>query len=301
MEKIDNNFPDPGGSIPTGYSPVTGQHSEFSSFARRIRNKYKSYPWSPLLKKESIKFIKELVGFLFPHLSEKKYSATKEILSKLESLKLKLVNLMELLGDENPGNIPEIAELFVRQLPKIYNKLWKDAKGIYQGDPAAKSMNEVIIAYPGFLAIAIYRIAHELTILNLPIIPRIFTEYAHTRTGIDIHPGAKIGSPFVIDHGTGVVIGESTVIGNNVKMYQGVTLGALTVNKSQAQTKRHPTIEDDVVIYSQAVILGGNTVIGRKCIIGGNTWITRSIPSNTVVYNTTEIRMRNSDSNNETQ
>ena len=206
---------------------------------------------------------------------------------------------MKLLGDENPGNISEIAEQFVHKLPNVYNKLWKDANAICQGDPAAKSMNEVIIAYPGFLAIAIYRIAHELSVLSLPVIPRILTEYAHSITGIDIHPGAQIGSPFVIDHGTGVVIGESSIIGNNVKMYHGVTLGALTVDKNQAQTKRHPTIEEDVVIYSHAVILGGNTVIGKKMY---NRWEhldhTKHSP-NTVVYNKTEVRVRNSESGDE--
>jgi serine O-acetyltransferase len=301
MGNSSENIHDSGGSNPSGYSSLTGQNAEFSSFARRIQNKYNSYPWSPLLKKESIKFIKELIFFLFPHFSGGKYSSAKEILSKLESLKKNLVHLIKLLGDENPGNISEIAEQFVHKLPNVYNKLWKDANAICQGDPAAKSMNEVIIAYPGFLAIAIYRIAHELSVLSLPVIPRILTEYAHSITGIDIHPGAQIGSPFVIDHGTGVVIGESSIIGNNVKMYHGVTLGALTVDKNLAQTKRHPTIEDDVVIYSHAVILGGNTVIGKKCTIGGNTWITRSIPPNTVVYNKTEVRVRTNESENEIQ
>jgi serine O-acetyltransferase len=299
MNNRANKPTHPVDSILSGDPHTVGQFPGFNSFARRVQNKYKSYPWSPFLKKESIKFIKELVSFLFPHFSEKKYSSTNEILSKIESFRTRLIQLMEFLGDEKPHNIPEIADQFLQQIPKVYNKLWKDATGICQGDPAAKSMNEVIIAYPGFLAIAIYRIAHELTLLNLTVIPRIFTEFAHTRTGIDIHPGAKIGSPFIIDHGTGVVIGESTIIGNHVKIYHGVTLGALTVEKSHAKTKRHPTIENHVVIYSNAVILGGRTVIGEKCLIGGNSWITRSIPPNTVVYNSTGIRAINNESDYE--
>jgi serine O-acetyltransferase len=172
--------------------------------------------------------------------------------------------------------------------------LWDDAEAIYKGDPAAESIDEVILAYPGFMAIVIYRIAHILHQLHIPIIPRIFTEYAHEKTGIDIHPGATIGSHFFIDHGTGIVIGETTWIGKNVKLYQGVTLGALSVDKSLSQTKRHPTIEDDVIIYAQAVILGGNTVIGKNCIIGGNSWITQSIPAGSIVYNKSEVKVRSS-------
>ncbi|MBI2420335.1 MAG: serine acetyltransferase, partial [Ignavibacteriales bacterium] len=149
---------------------------------------------------------------------------------------------------------------------------------------------------PGFMAILIYRVANPLYILGAPLIPRILTEYAHELTGIDIHPGAKIGSPFFIDHGTGIVIGETSEIGKNVKLYQGVTLGALSVDKVMASTKRHPTIEDDVIIYSQAVILGGNTVIGKNSIIGGNSWIIQSVPQNSVVYNKIEVRVRTNNS-----
>jgi len=141
----------------------------------------------------------------------------------------------------------------------------------------------------------IYRLAHELYLLEIPLIPRILTEYAHEKTGIDIHPGASIGSPFFIDHGTGIVIGETTIIGKNVKLYQGVTLGALSVEKKLSDIKRHPTIQDDVIVYSQAVILGGNTIIGNNSIIGGNSWITQSIPSNSIVYSRSEVRVRAND------
>ena len=147
--------------------------------------------------------------------------------------------------------------------------------------PAAKSREEVIRTYPGFYAVAAYRIAHQLHLLGIQGIPRIITEHAHSKTGIDIHPGAKIGNHFCIDHGTGVVIGETSVIGNHVKIYQGVTLGALSVNKEDATKKRHPTLEDNVVVYAGATILGGGTVIGRGSVIGGNVWLTESVPPDT--------------------
>ena len=160
----------------------------------------------------------------------------------------------------------------------------EDAEAIVMGDPASFDEKEVIRSYPGFLAIAVYRIAHLMHKINIPYLPRIFTEYAHGRTGVDIHPGAKIGKRFCIDHATGIVIGETTIIGNNVKIYQGVTLGALSVRKDMAKTKRHPNIEDNVIIYAGATILGGETTIGKGSIIGGNVWITKSVPPRSRVY-----------------
>ncbi|MEO1713071.1 MAG: serine O-acetyltransferase, partial [Bacteroidota bacterium] len=161
----------------------------------------------------------------------------------------------------------------------------------------AVSQTEVIRTYPGFFAIAVYRIAHGIRNLGIPLIPRILTEHAHSETGIDIHPGAIIGDSFCIDHGTGVVIGETVVIGNHVKMYQGVTLGALSVTKELAATKRHPTIEDGVVIYSGATILGGETTIGHNSIIGGNVWLTKSVPPYSILYYKAEIQYRKVDTN----
>jgi serine O-acetyltransferase len=165
--------------------------------------------------------------------------------------------------------------------------LTTDVNAALEGDPAAKSHEEVIICYPGFLAITVYRMAHELHELGVPLIPRIMTEHAHSLTGIDIHPGAKIGQSFFIDHGTGVVVGETTEIGDGVRLYQGVTLGALSPSRDAEillrKGKRHPTIEDDVIIYSNATILGGETVIGARSIIGGNVWITQSVPADTKV------------------
>ena len=171
----------------------------------------------------------------------------------------------------------------IEELPEIRRKISLDTIAAFKGDPAAKSNEEVILSYPGLQAILVYRIANFLHKNGIPIIPRIMSEHVHGTTGIDIHPGATIGESFFIDHGTGVVIGESCIIGNNVKIYQGVTLGALSVKKELMNKKRHPTIEDDVTIYANATILGGNTVIGRKSIIGGNTWVTESVKPESII------------------
>lgn len=171
----------------------------------------------------------------------------------------------------------------LEELPEIKRKITLDVEAVFKGDPAAKSKEEIILSYPGLEAILIYRIANFLYTNGVPIIPRIMSEYIHGKTGIDINPGATIGESFFIDHGTGIVIGETTVIGNNVKIYQGVTLGALSVKKELKNKKRHPTIEDDVTIYAGATILGGETIIGRGSTIGGNTWVTHSIPAGTVL------------------
>ena len=171
----------------------------------------------------------------------------------------------------------------LEELPEIKRKITLDVEAVFKGDPAAKSKEEIILSYPGLEAILIYRIANFLYTNGVPIIPRIMSEYIHGKTGIDINPVAKIGESFFIDHGTGIVIGETTVIGNNVKIYQGVTLGALSVKKELKNKKRHPTIEDDVTIYAGATILGGETTIGRGSTIGGNTWVTHSIPAGTVL------------------
>ena len=172
-------------------------------------------------------------------------------------------------------------------IPEIRKILSNDVRAVYDGDPAAKSIDEIIFSYPGVFAIAVYRIAHKLFEFDVPLLPRIMTEYAHNLTGIDIHPGAEIGESFGIDHGTGIVIGETTVIGENVRIYQGVTLGALSLPKDAVDKlrgkKRHPTIEDEVIIYSGATILGGDTVIGARSVIGGNVWITKSVPPDTTV------------------
>ncbi len=186
----------------------------------------------------------------------------------------------------------DIVDAFMIKLPELQKKLYKEAEVFSQNDPAANSVEEVIITYPGFFALVIHRISHELYKMDTPIIPRLFSEYAHSMVGIDINPGAQIGHSFYIDHGTGIVIGETTIIGNNVKIYQGVTLGALFVTKELSNKKRHPTIEDNVVIYAGATILGGNTVVGHNSTIGGNAWLTRSVVPYSQVVQNTEIRIR---------
>jgi serine O-acetyltransferase len=177
---------------------------------------------------------------------------------------------------------------FLRKLPELRMMLAKDIRAALEGDPAAKSYDEIIFSYPGIRAITIYRIAHELYRLNIPLMPRIMTEYAHSHTGVDIHPGAQIGESFFIDHGTGVVIGETCVIGNSVRIYQGVTLGAISLSKAEVKKlrskKRHPSIKDDVIIYANATILGGDTVVGERSVIGGNVWLTHSVPPDTEVF-----------------
>lgn len=207
---------------------------------------------------------------------------TGEIASRLEEE-------VSMLSPER--NAKEIVAEFVRALPEIKRLVDTDVEAAYEGDPAATSPMEVVMAYPGLYAVAIHRLAHELYLLKVPIIPRVMSELAHSKTGIDIHPGATIGERFFIDHGTGVVIGETTVIGRNVKLYQGVTLGALSFDKDPTTgalvkgVKRHPNVEDDVVIYAGATILGGNTVIGRGSEIGGNVWLRESVPPFSRVYN----------------
>lgn len=182
----------------------------------------------------------------------------------------------------------EITVRFMRRLPDLRAVLGGDVRAAFDGDPAAKSYDEIIFSYPGLFAVTVYRIAHEFYHFEVPFLPRIMSEYAHTITGIDIHPGAHIGESFFIDHGTGVVIGETTEIGDRVRIYQGVTLGALSLPRGAGELlrdrKRHPTIEEDVIIYAGATILGGDTVIGARSVIGGNVWITESVPPDTRVF-----------------
>ncbi len=177
---------------------------------------------------------------------------------------------------------------FLKELPELRTMLAKDIRAAFDGDPAAKGYDEIIFSYPGIWAIMVNRIAHTLYIQGIPLMPRIMTEYAHGRTGIDIHPGAHIGESFFIDHGTGVVIGETCVIGTRVRIYQGVTLGAISLSKAEVKKlrskKRHPSIEDDVIIYANATILGGDTVVGARSVIGGNVWLTHSVPPDTEVF-----------------
>ncbi len=222
------------------------------------------------------------------------YYIGKEITELFEQLSLQILlsNRHDCLRNRQPcfqcvEKSREAALSFIRELPEIRKILGADIHAALTGDPAAKSYDEIIFSYPGLFAIAVYRVAHCLLKLGIPMLPRMMTEYAHSRTGIDIHPGAEIGHSFFIDHGTGVVIGETAEIGNNVRLYQGVTLGALSLQRGEAEKhrnqKRHPTIEDEVIIYSNTTILGGKTIIGARSIIGGNIWLTDSVPPDTKV------------------
>jgi serine O-acetyltransferase len=236
-------------------------------------------------------WIRSLLDTLFPQIAERSYATAGEVRDALDRSATELRSLLRPLEGEI-DDPTAIAQAFFQSLPEIHRQLLIDAAALERGDPAAESVDEVILAYPGFLAIAVHRIAHRLRELGVPLLPRMLSEWAHERTGIDIHPGATLGHPVVIDHGTGIVIGETAEIGNNVKLYQGVTLGALSVNKNLASTKRHPTIENDVVIYANATILGGETVIGRGSVIGGNVWITSSVPPDSIVYQRAEVHVR---------
>ena len=230
--------------------------------------------------------IKSIFDLMYP--TTHSYMDT-EIECDLSTLQGQIRDMLSGLTDKSE----EVTTRFFNNLDHIKNILLKDADFILESDPAATQQEEVIAIYPGFFAIFCYRIANFLSRLSVPLFPRMVTEYAHRVTGIDIHPGATIGIPFSIDHGTGIVIGETANIGNNVKLYQGVTLGALSVEKSKASTKRHPTIEDNVILYAGCTILGGETTVGRNSIIGGNVWLTESIAPFSVVYHKSEIIVRN--------
>ncbi len=246
-------------------------------------------------RKEVVKVIKDLQSLLFPDYF-KHSEGSENVLSQTELL----LNIYNRLAEQIKGACEfnhtvmdktpeELCNAFIEQLPEVKKLLIKDIEAIYEGDPAAKCHQEVLICYPGFYAISIYRIANVLYKLKVPLIPRIMTEFAHEKTGVDIHAGATIGEYFCIDHGTGIVIGETTTIGNRVKIYQGVTLGAKSFKVDEngnpvKDIKRHPDIGNNVVIYANATILGGDTKIGDNCIIGGNTWLTHSVESGKVVY-----------------
>lgn len=210
----------------------------------------------------------------------------------LDALEQEFDTLVNLACWNTKKPCKKVWQNYVATLPNVLELLNLDAEATVNCDPASLSIEEVYMAYPGFYAIAIYRLAHELYKVGFPLVPRLMTEYAHRQTGVDINPGAVIGNSFHIDHGTGVVIGETAVIKDHVKIYQGVTLGGLFVAKKLQKTKRHPTIEDNVTIYANATILGGETIIGENSVIGGNAWLTDSVPANSKVFHTPEIKIK---------
>ena len=245
-------------------------------------------------RKDIIEIIQNLMELLFPcyYRLENVLREPGALLSVTRSSLIRQVfSAFSFAGEPiSQDKAEELADTFLSRLPGVKALLFKDVEALYNGDPAAKCREEILISYPGFLAIMIYRFAHEIYTLQIPFLSRIMTEYAHAKTGIDIHAGATIGEYFFIDHGTGTVIGETTVIGNNVKLYQGVTLGAKSFETDPDGNpvkgiKRHPNIGNDVVIYANATILGGDTYIGDGCVIGGNVWLTKSVePGKIVTY-----------------
>lgn len=263
-------------------------------FSTRLHQGYANRKFD-IDKKKTEDFIDRFFRFIF-FLEYQRCSEISDIQLRLNHFKTEFSEILYSVTDDKESPATDV---FFESFSTIYNSLENDAQAIYNNDPAAKSIEEVMFSYPGFFAIAVYRFAHELYQSNIPLIPRIWTEFAHSKTGIDINPGAKIGKNFFIDHGTGIVIGETTVIGDNVKIYQGVTLGAHSVTKNLQNTKRHPTIEDHVVIYANATILGGDTVIGENALIGGNVWITESVAPNSVVFHKGQVTVKNKFPGNE--
>lgn len=244
-------------------------------------------------KNPNLKFkLKERTEYFTNLLFYTLFDSDTEVAENIDVLENIFTELVTLACWETEKACSTIWQTYLEKLPEILKKLNLDAQAFIKSDPAANSIEEVYMAYPGFYAIAIYRLCHELLKFGLPLVPRLMTEYAHRLTGADINPGAIIGESFFIDHATGIVIGETVIIKNNVKMYQGVTLGGLYVDRKLRNVKRHPTVEDNVTIYANATILGGKTNIGANCTIGGNTWITSSVPENSIISNTSEIKIK---------
>jgi serine O-acetyltransferase len=245
------------------------------TFQDRLRAARRGHRLPLELRERAQEFGRALLEFLFPHFARVRRTERSDIAAEETRLRALLGPALE----QGEGQ----ANLFFAELPKIYDALLADADAMCQGDPAANSRDEVIVAYPGFFAIALYRVAHALHELEVALFPRLLAEFAHRETGIDIHPAARIGSRFAIDHGTGIVIGETAVLGDRVRIYQGVTLGAAAVRKELSRIKRHPTIGNNVVIYANATILGGDTIVGDDSIIGGNVWLTHSVPPKSLI------------------
>ena len=250
---------------------------------KTMNSTIKHLPSKPLV----MEFSKMLIFKLFPYID-----GGKAIKVSDKKIRRQLRRLLKPMKEQFTFSVEQIEKGFLDSLPIIHSALKADADFINANDPAATSTDEVVMTYPGFYAIMVYRLANRLLTMGIPLIPRIMTEHAHSTTGIDIHPGASIGNQFFIDHGTGIVIGETSQIGNRVKLYQGVTIGALSVCKESTQTKRHPTIEDDVVIYAGATILGGRTTIGHDSIIGGNVWLTSSVPPYSTVQHEDRVKVK---------
>ncbi|WP_396202355.1 serine O-acetyltransferase [Gemmatimonas sp.] len=265
--------------------------SRWSMFLEELRTERRAGDAPRPLRALAEEFAGRVLALLFPqfaHLSRLGVAGVDEEAVQVEALLRAAITPMV-------RDVEQVIATFLDQLPAVRASLQLDAEAIRSGDPAAESLEEVIVAYPGFLATAVHRVAHELYVLDVPVFPRLLSEWSHRETGIDIHPGAVLGASFAIDHGTGVVIGETSIIGDRVRLYQGVTLGAHAVSKKLAHQKRHPTLGNDVVVYANATILGGTTVIGDGSIIGGNVWMTSSVPARSVVQFSSRVEQRPAD------
>lgn len=254
------------------------------SIVKKIK-KHKKQPNLRFRLKEKVETFTDLLFYTL-------FDIDTPVEENLDRLEKEFDNLVAMACWDIDKPCNKIWENYLNKLPEVLERLNMDAEAIVSCDPASLSIEEVYMAYPGFYAIAIYRLAHGLYQKGFPLVPRLMTEYAHRQTGVDINPGAQIGKSFFIDHATGVVIGETAIIKDHVKIYQGVTLGAHYVAKALQNTKRHPTIENNVTIYANATILGGKTVIGENSIIGGNAWVTASVPANSTVFHTPEIKIK---------
>ena len=281
-----------------------GARAPDPAFLAVIARDRRSYALPPDLPQLAERLIHRSLGLLFPHYSHAVVARAgstagtdgdadhaAQVLADHEALESLLREALHLPGLAEAAR-DRVVEQFLAALPDVRAALLLDAAAMDDGDPAASGVDEVVLAYPGFFAVAVHRLAHRLDAAGVPLLPRVLGELAHRATGIDIHPGASIGASFAIDHGTGVVVGQTAVLGDRVRLYQGVTLGAASVSKGLRHTKRHPTLGDDVVVYAGATILGGDTVIGAGSRIGGNVWLTRSVPAGSVVSTSAGVDRR---------
>jgi serine O-acetyltransferase len=259
--------------------------ADAAAVARRVLEQGHPFP----LKREVAIVFDALIGSLFPQLAVAPARDAEHLAQRIHETCERLADIAAPLTTSAPE---DLAQGLLRALPLVHDRSLEDAAAILAGDPAAESLDEVIAAYPGVLAISAHRLAHAIEHMGVPIVPRLMAELAHSRSGVDIHPAATIGRSLCIDHATGIVIGETAVIGDEVKLYQGVTLGALSVSKDKAGTKRHPTIGDRVVIYANATVLGGDTIVGADSVVGGNVFLTTSVPPGSLVYQTAGYRVR---------
>ena len=280
-------------AAPPAATPAAPPAPPDGQFVARLAAARQAHTLPPRLRAMAERFARELLALLFPHLApDEPHCALGDVAAEVERLRATFHRALVPLLSGSGRDLAALEAALVAELPGVHAALLEDAEATYQSDPAATSVDEVIAAYPGFYAIACHRVAHVLHRHGIPLLPRLVAEFAHRETGIDIHPGATIGRAFAIDHGTGVVIGETAVLGDRVRLYQGVTLGAAAVAKQLSRVRRHPTIEDDVVIYANATILGGDTVVGARSVIGGNVWLTRSVPPGSVVTHQSQVARR---------